>query len=85
MYKGLRFWNKIWKEVSNSDISKHVSDVLNALCQPNEWTDNIPKGLKLSYMYLYQCVSGLGAEDAQVIERLIIIIIIVIIILFYYY
>eukprot|EP01042_Synura_sphagnicola_P002068 gene2068-2465_t len=31
--------------------------------------EQIPKGLITSYRYLYQCVTGLGSVDANVIER----------------
>lgn len=33
------------------------------------WIDAIPSGLLMSYTYLYQCVRGIGSEDAPIIER----------------
>jgi len=45
--------------------------VINYLCETrqNKWMEQIPKGLITSYRYLYQCVTGLGSVDANVIER----------------
>ena len=58
--------------MSPGEVSDADNRSLDGLCRKRRWVDGLPSGLRSSYLHLYQCVRGLGCEDAAVIERYVI-------------
>lgn len=70
--QGEAFWINVRMRLDSSDVSLHDKNVVNTLAggqKARGWMSMIPIGLVSSYRYLYDCVKGLGCEDADIIER----------------
>ena len=73
--EGEAFWINIRKQLESGEASSASSSDKNTVVtlasgqKARGWMSMIPIGLVSSYRYLYDCVKGLGCEDADIIER----------------
>ena len=73
--QGEAFWINVRLKLESgqasvaSPMDKQVVYTLAGGQKARGWMSMIPIGLVSSYRYLYDCVKGLGCEDADIIER----------------
>ena len=62
-------WISIRREVYDDLTSQHDRRVLDEVVTRKEWKDSIPRGLHMSYAYIYHVAKGLSTHEVDVIER----------------
>ena len=72
--QGEAFWINVRMQLESgaalaSPANKNIVSALAGGKKARGWMSMIPIGLVSSYRYLYDCVKGLGCEDADIIER----------------